>query len=101
MPGTTKVIYKPDPQSTDEYMIIVETDEYKKYKAGDTYLYRSCKHRPIIQFLVVFNSHKDDDVIQQILEKGEAQATDGVATPGGVAQINVSRGSNNTAGGGR
>ncbi|KAF7290932.1 SBDS domain-containing protein [Mycena chlorophos] len=36
MPATSKVIYKPDSQSTEEYTVIVNTDEFKKWKAGGT-----------------------------------------------------------------
>ncbi|KAG9040089.1 hypothetical protein FRB95_000018 [Tulasnella sp. JGI-2019a] len=32
----SKVIYKPDSQSTDEYMVVVDSAEYKKWKDGDT-----------------------------------------------------------------
>ncbi|KAK7060370.1 hypothetical protein VNI00_001135 [Paramarasmius palmivorus] len=34
MRSLTKVVYKPDPQSTDEFTIIVNPEEYKKWKDG-------------------------------------------------------------------
>jgi hypothetical protein len=30
-----KVVYKPDSQSTDEFMVIVNAEEYKKWIKGD------------------------------------------------------------------
>ncbi|KAJ8483338.1 hypothetical protein ONZ45_g14634 [Pleurotus djamor] len=37
MPASvTKVIYKPDTQSTDEYTVLVNPVEFKKWKDGDT-----------------------------------------------------------------
>ncbi|KAF9481859.1 DUF1960-domain-containing protein [Pholiota conissans] len=35
MPAVTKVIYKPDTQSTEEYTIIINPESFKKWKAGD------------------------------------------------------------------
>jgi len=34
--ATTKLIYKPDSQKTDEYILFVNPEEYKKYADGDT-----------------------------------------------------------------
>ncbi|CAL1700453.1 unnamed protein product [Somion occarium] len=32
-----KVVYKPEPKSTDEFVVIVHPSEYKKWKEGDRY----------------------------------------------------------------
>ncbi|CAE6371435.1 unnamed protein product [Rhizoctonia solani] len=37
----TIVVYKPDTQKTEEYMIVVNPEEYKKYKDGGECLYIS------------------------------------------------------------
>ncbi|KAJ7068606.1 DUF1960-domain-containing protein, partial [Mycena amicta] len=93
----SKVIYKPDSQSTEEFTVIVNTEEYKKWKAGgmsipladvvDSFqVFWSAQGaqgvlgKPSNQQLdTVFESHKDVDVVAIILEKGREQGTDGVA----------------------
>ncbi|KZP20159.1 DUF1960-domain-containing protein [Athelia psychrophila] len=104
----TKVIYKPDSQSTDEFIAIVNPEEFKKWKEGD----RSIPLADVVdsfsifhsgqgnqgimgtpsnqQLDTVFGTHKDVDVILIVLEKGVAQAGDAIHG-GGIA--NVTRGS--------
>jgi len=106
----TKVIYKPDTQSTDEYMVIVDPDEFKKWKNGDTTIplaqvvdsfsiFHSVQGsqgilgKPSKQQLdTVFGTSKDVDVIAHILTNGREQASDAfdhsVAVP-----LNPARGS--------
>jgi ribosome maturation protein Sdo1 len=105
----TKVIYKPDTQSTDEYMVIVDPDEYKKWKNGDTTIplaqvvdsfstFHSTQGtqgilgKPSKQQLdTVFGTSKDVDVVTHILKNGREQASEGfdsVALP-----LNPARGS--------
>ncbi|KAK0491410.1 DUF1960-domain-containing protein [Armillaria novae-zelandiae] len=94
----SKVIYKPDSQSTDEYCLLVNTEEYKKWKAGGEYSsipladvldsYQAFHSgqgpqgilgKPSNQQLdTVFGTSKDVDVALIILEKGRHQVTDGV-----------------------
>ncbi|KAH7930649.1 DUF1960-domain-containing protein [Leucogyrophana mollusca] len=106
----TKVVYKPDSQSTDEYIAIVDPVEYKKWKAGgktiplanvvDTFeVFHSGQGaqgilgRPSKQQLdTIFGSTKDVDVITIILQKGTAQAGEGISSPGG-GHFNQTRGS--------
>jgi len=105
----TKVIYKPDSQSTDEFIAIVNRAEYLKWKDGDHSIPISevvdsydvfhtgqgaqgilgkASHQ---QLDTIFGSHKDIDVIQILLEKGTAQASEGISSGGGT--LNAARGS--------
>ncbi|KAJ2927878.1 hypothetical protein H1R20_g9206, partial [Candolleomyces eurysporus] len=43
----TKVIYKPDSQSTEEYTVIVNPAEYKKWKAGERSLWQKLLTRSL------------------------------------------------------
>lgn len=105
----TKVVYKPDTQSTDEYIVIVNPAEYKKWKAGD----RTIPLADVVDSFKVFHSNqgaqgilgtpskqqlhtifsttKEVDVMTQILEKGKDQPGNGFSS-GGTA-TNVARGS--------
>ncbi|KAK0190554.1 DUF1960-domain-containing protein [Armillaria mellea] len=92
----SKVIYKPDSQSTDEYFLLVNTEEYKKWKAGETSIPladvvdsfqafhsgqgpQGILGKPSNQQLdTVFGTSKDIDVALIVLEKGRHQVTDGV-----------------------
>ncbi|KAJ3516274.1 hypothetical protein NLJ89_g1224 [Agrocybe chaxingu] len=109
-PTLTKVIYKPDSQSTDEYTIIVDPVEFKKWKAGDTTIplanvvdsfkiYHSGQgsqgilRQPSKQQLEsVFGTHKDTDIVEFMLKNGKEQASEGVNT--GSTNLNISRGTN-------
>jgi len=110
-PTLTKVIYKPDTQSTDEYMIIVNPEEYKKWKDGDTTIpladvvdsfnifhtgqgSQGILRRPSKQQLdTVFGSHKDVDVVEFMLKNGKEQASEGIQ--GASTNLNLSRGNFN------
>ncbi|KAG6331474.1 hypothetical protein ID866_7616 [Astraeus odoratus] len=102
----TKVVYKPDTQSTDEFIVIVNPGEFKKWKEGDTTNIDSITMlcfsaafevffstqgaqgilgRPSHQQLDnVFGTSKDIDVVTTILHKGKEQPGHGF-TSGGVA----------------
>ncbi|TRM68212.1 ribosome maturation protein [Schizophyllum amplum] len=87
----TKVVYKPDSQSTDEYIIIVNADEYKQYKEGDTTIplvevvdafevyFSNQGNQGILgraskqQLEAVFGTARDDDVVKKIIEDGHAR----------------------------
>jgi len=106
----TRVIYKPDSQATDEYIVIVNPDEYKKYKDGDTtipladvvdsfkILHSGQGNQGILgtasnqQLDTVFGTHKDVDVVTIILEKGKVQASEGVGSTSS-GNTNAARGS--------
>ncbi|KAJ8495036.1 hypothetical protein ONZ45_g13029 [Pleurotus djamor] len=97
MPQTlSKVIYKPDPQSTDEYTVFVNPSEYEKWKAGD----RSIPLVEVVETFKVLHSNQgsqgklgeaskqqrenmcgsthDDDAVLFILENGVQQAGDAI-----------------------
>ncbi|KAI3615196.1 duf1960 family protein [Moniliophthora roreri] len=93
----TKVIYKPDSQSTDEYIIIVNPEEYNKWKDGAFQIFHSnqgnqgiLRHASKQQLENEFGSSKDIDVVQKMLERGKSQ-------PGKIStftfQTNAVRGS--------
>ncbi|KAJ7180396.1 ribosome maturation protein [Mycena crocata] len=118
MTKTSKVIYKPDSQSTEEFTVIVNSEEYKKWKDGgltipladvvDSFqVFHSTQGaqgvlgKPSNQQLdTIFETHKDVDVVTIILEKGREQVTDGVASSTFTGS-NPSRGSNEQRGGHR
>ncbi|KAF0021343.1 hypothetical protein F2P81_026404 [Scophthalmus maximus] len=92
----SKVIYKPDSQSTDEYVVVVDTEEYKKWLAGDTTIPlaevvdsfevlhsgqgpQGILGKPSNQQLdTIFGTSKDIDVVTKILKEGRHQVTEGV-----------------------
>ncbi|KAF7355554.1 SBDS domain-containing protein [Mycena sanguinolenta] len=122
MGKTSKVIYKPDSQSTEEFTVIVNTAEYKRWKDGgesrslrwtlplaevvDSFSVfwsgqgaQGVLGKPSNQQLdTVFNTHKDVDVVTVILKEGREQVTDGV-TSTTFTGTNTSRGNNDTRGG--
>jgi len=93
----TKVVYKPDTQSTDEYIAIVNPDEYKKWKEGDTTIplvevvdsftifHSGQGNQGILgkaskqQLETVFGSSHEVDSMKFLLEKGVAQAGEGIS----------------------
>ncbi|KAI9574793.1 DUF1960-domain-containing protein [Boletus coccyginus] len=93
--SVTKVVYKPDTQSTEEFMIIVNPVEFKKWKAGDTTLplaevvdsfaifhspqgSQGYLGRPSRQQLEnTFGTSKDIEVVKVLLEKGKEQSGEG------------------------
>lgn len=104
----TKVVYKPDTQSTDEFTVIVNPVEYKKWKGDRTIplsevvdsfkvFYSNQGAQGILgapskqQLDTVFNTTKDVDVVTQILEKGKDQPSNGFTS--GMGATNVARGS--------
>lgn len=106
----TKVVYKPDTQSTDEYIVFVNPAEYKKWKAGDKTIplaevvdsfkmfYSNQGAQGILgapskqQLDTIFGTTKDVDCMTQILEKGKDQAGNGISA-GGMTATNAARGS--------
>jgi len=116
MAPLTKIIYKPDTQSTDEYTIIVNPEEYKKWKAGDTTIpladvvdsfkiFHSAQGAQGLlgapskqQLDTVFGTHKDTEVVEFMLKNGKDQAADAITSTG---TLNVSRGSNQDSRAGR
>ncbi|GLB34065.1 putative DUF1960-domain-containing protein [Lyophyllum shimeji] len=115
MPQTkaiTKVVYHPDPKTTDEYTLIVNVPEYKKWKAGvrvsDTSLplvevvdsfkvYHSNQgHTGLLytpsqqQLDTHFGTHNENDVVKIVLEKGLVQQSDRIES--GTAIFNAARG---------
>ncbi|KAG2156313.1 DUF1960-domain-containing protein [Suillus clintonianus] len=105
----TKVVYKPDTQSTDEYIVFVNPAEYKKWKAGGKHLgfyqmipfkmfYSNQGAQGILgapskqQLDTIFGTTKDVDCMTQILEKGKDQAGNGISA-GGMTATNAARGS--------
>jgi len=104
----TKVVYKPDTQSTDEFIAIVNPAEYKKWKEDKSIALsevvdsfdvfhsnqgsQGLLGKPSNQQLdTVFGTHKDVDVITQVLEKGREQASEGFGS--GMFNPNQTRGS--------
>jgi len=91
-PNVTKLIYKPEPKSTDEYMIIVNPENFKKWKDGDetipladvvdsfqifhtTQGSQGILQQPSHQQLDNdFGTHKDIDVVQFMLKNAKEQA---------------------------
>ncbi|KAJ7284088.1 ribosome maturation protein [Mycena rebaudengoi] len=105
MVKTSKVVYQPDSTSTEHFTVIVNTEEFKKWKAGEVVdsfqVFHSTQGaqgvlgKPSNQQLeTVFGTKKDVDVVTVILEKGKEQAGDGVATS--FTGTNTSRGNNDT-----
>ncbi|KAG9218815.1 hypothetical protein CCMSSC00406_0001071 [Pleurotus cornucopiae] len=60
----TKVIYKPDPQSTEEYLVIVDHDQYKKWKEGDTTIALSAVVDCKLDFSIIGAMHTDMTLCQ-------------------------------------
>ncbi|KAH9482525.1 SDO1-like protein C21C3.19 [Psilocybe cubensis] len=94
----TKVIYKPDSQSTDEFMIIVNPDAYKKWKDGAFTVFHTGQgsqgilRQPSKQQLdTVFGTHKDIDVVEFMLKNGKEQSGEGIKD---AFSLNLARGSN-------
>lgn len=108
--GVTKVVYKPDSQSTDEFIAIVNPVEYKKWKEGDTtvpladvvdsfQIFHTGQGTQGIlgkvskqQLDTVFNTTNEDEAMKILLQKGREQSSEGIS--GGVStSTNPSRGS--------
>ncbi|KAF6762212.1 ribosome maturation protein [Ephemerocybe angulata] len=98
-PAVTKVVYKPDSQSTDEYTVVINPEEYHKWKGGDKTIplasvvdsfsvFHSSQGaqgllgKPSNQQLeTVFGTSKDVDVVTKILEGGREQKVNGLNQP--------------------
>ncbi|XP_006456804.1 hypothetical protein AGABI2DRAFT_195798 [Agaricus bisporus var. bisporus H97] len=107
----TLVVYKPDSQSTDEYMVYVNFAEYRKWKDGDTSIplvdvvdsysvyhtgqgTQGLQKTPSNQQLdTIFGTHKDVDVVQFILKNGKLQHGDIDANEYFTPTMNPTRGS--------
>jgi ribosome maturation protein Sdo1 len=101
---TTEVVYKPNPKSTDEFKIIVNHEEYNKWKAGQKDGWKEGETKTTVQDVVagggvlhsgqgkqgiqgtpskqqldtIFGTHDTDGVVEIILEKGTVQAAHGI-----------------------
>ncbi|EGO02013.1 hypothetical protein SERLA73DRAFT_132746 [Serpula lacrymans var. lacrymans S7.3] len=93
--NVAKVVYKPDSQSTDEFIAVVNPEEFKKWKDGDSSIplasvvdsfeifhsgqgSQGLLGRPSKQQLeTVFGTSKDVDVMTIVLQKGREQAGEG------------------------
>ncbi|KAI0650515.1 DUF1960-domain-containing protein [Trametes meyenii] len=105
----TKIVFKPTPESSDSYIIIVNPAEYRKWKEGgksipltevvDSFQVfwsdqgaQGLLGTPSNQQLDnVFGSHKDVDVITQILQKGKEETGKAIRT--GETAPNLTKGS--------
>ncbi|KAF9516878.1 hypothetical protein BS47DRAFT_1291880 [Hydnum rufescens UP504] len=103
----TKVVYKPDTQSTDEFILIVDSEEYGKWKAGgvsiplarvvDSFdiffteqgnqgkLGKASKQ----QLDTVFGTTKEDEAVLKLLQLGTPKVGD--ALPKGFSSKNDTR----------
>ncbi|KAI9000796.1 ribosome maturation protein [Trametes punicea] len=105
----TKVVYKPSPESSEDYIVIVNPAEYKRWKAGGASIpltevvdsfqvfwsnqgAQGLLGTPSNQQLEnVFGTHKDTDVILQILQKGKEESGKAIRT--GEVATNQAKGS--------
>ncbi|KAI6034487.1 hypothetical protein PISMIDRAFT_672641 [Pisolithus microcarpus 441] len=100
--SVAKIVYRPDTQSTDEFVAMVNTAEFKKWKSGDTSIpladvvdsfevFHSSQGillRPSRQQLEnVFGTSKDVDVLTTILQNGKEQPVNGFASGVGISNI--------------
>ncbi|KAH6915090.1 ribosome maturation protein [Coprinopsis sp. MPI-PUGE-AT-0042] len=107
----SKVIYKPDSQSTEEYTVVVNPEEYAKWKAGDTTIplvevvdsfqvFHSTQGSQGIlgtaskqQLDTVFGKNKDVDVVEYILKNGSQQAGESIQAGNQFGSRNLANGS--------
>ncbi|KAI9068500.1 DUF1960-domain-containing protein, partial [Trametes sanguinea] len=105
----TKVVYKPSPESTEDFIVIVNPAEYKRWKEGGASIpltevvdsfqvfwsnqgAQGLLGTPSNQQLDnVFGTHKDTDVVLQILQKGKEESGKGIRT--GETATNIMKGS--------
>jgi len=104
-----RVVYKPDPHSTDEFMVIVDQAEYNRWKEDKSValalvvesfsvfhsgqgnqgkLGKASKQ----QLETLFETSNEDEVAQKILEKGELKSGDSFAKE--LSGLNPARGGN-------
>jgi len=115
----TKVIYKSDTQSTDEFTVMVNPEEYKKWSEGDT----SIPLVDVVQSFTiyfsnqgsqgklgqaskqqlenVFKTSKEDEAVAQVLKLGKAQKADGIQHSFGSTNVTKGSYSADTRGGNR
>jgi len=105
----TKVIYKPDSQSSDEYICVVNPSELKKWKEGDTTIpltavvdsfqvfFSNQGNQGLLgkaskqQLENTFGTSVDVEVIKFMLKNGREQAGDALSN--GSANTNLGKGS--------
>jgi len=101
---TTEVVYKPHSKSTDEFKIIVNLEEYKKWKAGQKDGWKEGETKTTVQDVIagggvlhsgqgkqgiqgtpskqqldtIFGTYDMDAVMEKILEMGTVQAASGI-----------------------
>ncbi|KAG8810306.1 hypothetical protein FRC18_004124 [Serendipita sp. 400] len=105
----TKLIYKPDTQSTEEYIMFVNHEEFEKYSGGD-------KSIPIVEVVDsydvfvssqgnqgvlgkasnqqlenVFNTTKSDQIVDFMLKNGVMQRSERIGANDN-AHLNLARG---------
>jgi ribosome maturation protein Sdo1 len=102
-----RVVYKPDSQSTDEFMVIVDNSEYQRWKEDksvaialvvDSFdVFHSGQGsqgkmmRPSKQQLdSIFGTTREEEVVEQILSKGELKAGEGYGKE--LSGLNPARG---------
>ncbi|KAF8759532.1 MutL C terminal dimerization domain [Rhizoctonia solani] len=78
----TIVIYKPDTQSTEEYMIVVDPDERSMFSTPPLAILEWGKASKQ-QLEGTFGTSKEDDVVGQILNKGVSKTGSGFASKTG------------------
>ncbi|PVG00471.1 hypothetical protein CPB86DRAFT_782545 [Serendipita vermifera] len=94
--SVTKLIYKPDSQSTDEYILFVDATEYQKRVNGAYDVFFSTQgsqgklgKASKQQLENVFGSKREDDIAEFMLEKGVLQRGDRIGEGG--ASTNYAR----------
>ncbi|KAG9101362.1 hypothetical protein FRC06_003125 [Ceratobasidium sp. 370] len=94
----TIVIYKPSTQTTEEFVVIVDPVEHKKYKDGAFDVFHSSTgHTGKLgkaskqQLESTFGTSRGEEAIKQILDKGVAKTVEGFASKFG--DTNLARGS--------
>ncbi|EJF62377.1 ribosome maturation protein [Dichomitus squalens] len=105
----TKIVYKPSVEAHEEYIVIVNPQEYQRWKEGGMTIplaevvdsfdvfwsnqgAQGILGRPSKQQLENdFGTSKDVDVVTEILNKGKQESGKGIRTGDGVA--NLSKGS--------
>jgi len=96
-----KVLYKPSTQSTEEFIVIVNPEEYKRWKEGDDSIalalvldsfdiFHSTQGNQGIlgraskqQLENTFSTTNEDEAIKFILENGTLQSSDKIGSGGG------------------
>ncbi|KAF8204754.1 hypothetical protein BJ912DRAFT_1052087 [Pholiota molesta] len=73
MAPLTKLIYKPDTQSTEEYMIMINSESYKKWQDGDTVLFAVS-----LMLTILFSSMPLADIVDSFNIYHTAQGSQGL-----------------------